>query len=821
MAARIAGGGWARVIVAVVVGLPGAGPWSGVPATTARADQAVWPQFRGPGNRGVAAAPVPDRWSATENVAWVRDIPGRGWSSPVVVGDRVILTTVENTGTTEPAKKGLYFGGERPTPPEAVHRWKVLCLDLASGVLLWERQVHEGVPQTPIHVKSSYASETPVTDGRHVWCVFGSVGIWCLDLDGTVRWERPLPPRPMRYGWGAAASPALHDGRLYLCNDNEEASELVAYDADTGREVWRVVRDEKSNWSTPYVWVNDRRTEIVTPGTGAVRSYDLEGNLLWSLRGMSSITIATPYEADGLLYVSSGYVLDGTKPIYAIRPGAAGDITLPAGETAAEFIAWSAPKAAPYNPSTLVADGRLWVLHDRGFLACHDARTGALHYDSQRLPEGRAFTASPWYAAGKVFCTNEDGVTFVCDAGDDFRILHTNALAEDDMVMATPAIAGGRLLIRTAARVYCIGAVPAPSAPRPPEVVEHVTVFKETDRFAGWPANNGIWSWGDEIVVGFTLGDHDDAKVDGHPIKNTHQKRLARSLDGGRSWTIEVPPFSPDQNPPEPRPCPGGIDFTHPDFALRFLDFKPAFTYSLDRCRTWQGPFTFPDFGRRGILARTDYVVNGPHDMSVFITAEKDEGNEGWPLCARTRDGGATWDFVGWIGPQPPVQGYGYAIMPATVRLDNGGLLSIIRRGGRFDGASRWWLESFLSPDDGASWYRLEKPTIENAGNPASLVKLADGRLALVYGWRLPPYGLRAQISEDQGQSWGREIVLRADGDSWDIGYPRSVQRPDGRIVTIIYFKDASSKERYIAATIWDPGDRLTDVAPALPGQPD
>jgi hypothetical protein len=352
-----------------------------------------------------------------------------------------------------------------------------------------------------------------------------------------------------------------------------------------------------------------------------------------------------------------------------------------------------------------------------------------------------------------------------------------------------------------------LGTGAASDAQRLPEVSRHVTVFKEADRFAGWPANNGIWSWGNEIVVGFTLGDHDDENMSGHPIKGTHQKRLARSLDGGESWSVEVPPYSPDQNPSEPTPCPGGIDFSHPDFALRFVDFEAAFYYSLDRCRTWQGPFAFPNFGRRGILSRTDYIVNGPHDLSVFLTAEKDEGNEGWPFCARTRDGGGSWEMVGWIGPQPPVKEYGYAIMPATVQLDNGGLLSIIRRGGRFDGKSRWWLESYLSPDEGANWYRLEEPTINNAGNPASLIKLSDGRLALIYGWRLPPYGLRAIISRDQGKSWSREIVLRSDGDSWDLGYPRSVQRPDGRIVSIIYFKDASSKERHIAATIWDPGE--------------
>ncbi|MFM8283733.1 MAG: PQQ-binding-like beta-propeller repeat protein [Planctomycetaceae bacterium] len=457
------------LLAALLVSLP----------VVATAQTAPWPQFRGPGSRGVAAGDAlpPDRWSATDNVAWTRDIPGRGWSSPVVAGDRVFLTTVVNTGETEAAKKGLYFGGERPKPAESVHQWRVLCLDLATGAVVWEKQVHEGVPKTPIHIKSSYASETPVTDGKHVWCMFGSVGIWCLDLDGTVKWNRPLPPRAMRFGWGAAASPALADGVLYVVDDNEEQSELVALDAATGAEKWKTARDEKSNWSTPFVWKHPLRTEIVTPGTGAVRSYDLDGNLLWSLKGMSSITIATPFEADGLLYVTSGYILDPRKPIYCIKPGAAGDISLVAGETSNPSIAWSQPAAAPYNPSTLVADGKLWVLFDRGFLACHDAATGAAIYPSQRLPEGRAFTASPWYSAGKVFCLNEDGVTFVCDGGREFKILHTNALAEDDMGMATPAIVGERLLLRTSARVYCIapqGRAATPAGNRPATTRDHL-----------------------------------------------------------------------------------------------------------------------------------------------------------------------------------------------------------------------------------------------------------------------------------------------------------------------------------------------------------
>ena len=427
-------------------------------ASLSAQDAAHWPQFRGPGARGVVeTAVIPETWSATENVEWKRDLPGRGWSSPIVWGEHVFLSTVVNTGTSEDPKKGLYFGGDRTAPPESIHQWKVMCLDLATGDVRWERQVHEGQPKSSIHIKSSFASETAVTDGERVYFCFGNLGLFCFDFAGTELWRHELPALPMRFGWGTAASPALHQGRLYYCCDNEEASYLLALDAATGQVIWRTERAEKSNWSTPFVWEHPERTEIITAGTGGIDSYDLDGQPLWSLRaGMSSITIATPYAANGLLYVSSGYVMDPKRPIYAIRPGAAGDITPADGAASSEFIAWSLPKSAPYNPTTIVSNQRLFVLYDRGFIAGFDATSGRELFSQQRLPNGRAFTASPWAVNGKIFCLNEDGVTFVLQDGDQYQLLGTNSLAEDDMGMASPAIVGDRLLIRTSARIYSI-----------------------------------------------------------------------------------------------------------------------------------------------------------------------------------------------------------------------------------------------------------------------------------------------------------------------------------------------------------------------------
>ncbi|MBM3837019.1 MAG: serine/threonine protein kinase [Verrucomicrobia bacterium] len=421
------------------------------------AGEARWPQFRGPGAMGVAEGKnLPETWSKDQNVAWKTEIPGYGWSSPIVWNDRIFLTSVIKDGEVETPKKGLYFGGERPTPSKDLHHWMVYCVDSRTGKILWEKQVHESAPPSSIHVKNTYASETPVTDGERVYACFGNVGVFCLDYAGNELWSHKLPARKVRNGWGTAASPVLHGDRLYLVNDNEEQSFLLALDKRTGKEVWRVPRDEKSNWATPYIWENEKRTEIVTPGRTRVRSYDLEGQLLWELGGMSSIVIPTPFSKFGLLYVCSGYVGDKTRPVFAIRPGASGDISLKPGETSNEFIAWFQPVAAPYNPSPLLYNDYFYVLFDFGFLACHDARTGRELFGKQRINTTgtSGFTASPWAYNGRIFCLSEDGDAFVFQAGPDYKLLRKNSL--DEMCMATPAIAADSLIIRTARHLYCI-----------------------------------------------------------------------------------------------------------------------------------------------------------------------------------------------------------------------------------------------------------------------------------------------------------------------------------------------------------------------------
>lgn len=416
-----------------------------------------WPCFRGE-SCGVAEDKVlPVSWNTTENVVWKVDVLGRAWSCPVVWGDKIFLTTVASEGHVEEAKKGLYLGGNRNKPSSAVHHWIVYCFDWGSGKTLWQKTVHKGKPTQPVHIKNTYASETPVTDGERVYFYFGNVGVFCFDLQGKELWRKRLNPVKMRYNWGTAASPVLHGDNLLIVNDNDEKSYLLALDKKTGDEVFRVDRDEKSNWVTPYVWQNAERTELVTCATGNIRSYDLKGKLLWELGPMSIIAIPTPVGGNGLLYICSGFVGDRkNRPVYAIRPGASGDITLKDKQDTGKYIAWYHKFGGPYNPSPITYGDHFYILYDRGTVSCYDGRTGKVIYEKQQLAkDARAFTASPWANDGKLFFLSEDGDTFVVQAGPEFKVLGRNALNE--MCMATPAALRGSIIIRTLTKLYRIG----------------------------------------------------------------------------------------------------------------------------------------------------------------------------------------------------------------------------------------------------------------------------------------------------------------------------------------------------------------------------
>jgi len=413
-----------------------------------------WPQFRGTlAGVGQDHPDLPDTWSTTENVVWKVDVPGLAWSSPVIWGDHVFFTSVASSVPQDPPKPGFYLG-DWPAS-KAPHRWMVYDVDFTTGKTRWEREVSTAPPALAKHLKNSYASETPVTDGERVYVYFGNVGLFAFDLAGKPVWSVPIGPFKTRNNWGTSSSPALFGDRIYLVHDNDEQSFLAAFDKRTGKEVWRVSRKEGTNWSSPFVWQNERRTEIVTSGSDRVRSYDTNGQLLWELSGMSTITIPTPFAKHGLLYLSSGYIADPKRPAYAIRPGATGDISLKPGETSNEFIAWSLPTGAPYNPTPLVYGDSYYTLFDRGFFTNQDAKTGKEIYGRQRITsDASGFTSSPWAYNGRVFAMSEEGDTYVIQAGPEFKVLGKNSLNE--MTLATPAISRGSLFIRTASKLYRI-----------------------------------------------------------------------------------------------------------------------------------------------------------------------------------------------------------------------------------------------------------------------------------------------------------------------------------------------------------------------------
>ena len=416
-----------------------------------------WPQFRGPGGAATVAddPALPETWSATENVAWRAAIPGLGWSSPIVWGERVFVTTAVADEDYEGPRPGLYVPeGGSDTPP-GIHRWVVLCLDLETGALLWERTAHEGPAATALHPKNSFASATPVTDGERVYALFGNLGLFAYDYDGVLVWSRDIELRTIQGGLGAGSSPALLEDQVIVLFDNDEDSYLASFDATTGAENWRVARDEPTAWSTPFIWRNDLRTEIVTVAKNQVRSYDPSGNLLWWFSGrMSDLTVTTPIPGDGIVYLSSGYLGNDHRPVYAVLPGAEGDITLGPRQRANEYIRWYQPRVASYNPSPILYRGIYYTLHDRGFLTAHDARTGREVYDRVRIEPGATFTASPWAYNGKIFALSEDGETYVIAAGQDYELLGKNVIGE--MALASPAVAGRTLLVRTAAHLYAI-----------------------------------------------------------------------------------------------------------------------------------------------------------------------------------------------------------------------------------------------------------------------------------------------------------------------------------------------------------------------------
>jgi outer membrane protein assembly factor BamB len=446
------------------------------------AQDAAWPQFRGPESNPIGThARLADRWSKTENVEWAQDIPGRGWSSPIVTGGKIYITTVTTEGKSKEPQVGTEYSNEYVAelqkqglsmqeiikrlndrdielPNEVMLHYMLYRLDLKSGKVEWQKEFFNGRPPGGRHRKNSFISETPVTDGKFIYLYAANLGLWAFDLKGKQVWNTPIESNPIYLDLGTGSSPALADNLLIVLADNQKQQYIAAFDKKTGKQVWRTERDlggrtppmQRSGWATPYIWRHALRTEIIALGPGEVISYDLNGKELWRMKGMAATPIPTPFAYEGLLYVNGGR----GRALYAIAPGATGDISLKEGETSNKYVVWSQARGGTYLPSSVAYQGAIFTLTETGILNRFDAKTGKQTYKTRIDPTASNFTTSPWAYNGKLFCLSEEGQTFVVSTGEQFQLSHINEL--DDFTQASPALVGDRLLVRTEHKLYSI-----------------------------------------------------------------------------------------------------------------------------------------------------------------------------------------------------------------------------------------------------------------------------------------------------------------------------------------------------------------------------
>ncbi len=411
-----------------------------------------WPHWRGPNDDGMAVGDAPLKWSDTEHVAWKTNIPGRGFSSPVIWEEKIFLTTALPTGTpAAPVSQETTSARAAPrSAPPSEHKLMVMALDRKSGKILWEKLAKTATPHEGYHpMYGSFASNSPVTDGKHVIAFFGSRGVYCYTLDGKLVWEKDFGVQlKMRLSFGEGSWPTLDGNKLILLFDQEGGdSFLLTLDKNTGKELWRVARPNDSNWSGPYVTTVNGKKQVVVSATKKVIAYDLEtGKSIWEVGGLGINTIPAPVAADGLIFVMSGF---RNQKLLAVKLGRDGDLT------GTDAIVWTADRGLSYTPSPVLHDGKLYIVTDNGQLSCFDAKTGKAYYQQQRLPKPYNFKASLVGANGKLYLAAEDGDVIVVKMGETFEILATNTL-KDQTFISTPAIAGGEIFLRSQNTLFCI-----------------------------------------------------------------------------------------------------------------------------------------------------------------------------------------------------------------------------------------------------------------------------------------------------------------------------------------------------------------------------
>jgi len=422
-----------------------------------------WPSFRGPGGRGVADGfSVSTSWNADsaigkiEGVIWRTNVPGLGHSSPIVFGGRIFLTTAIAEAGEAPLKIGV---GGKPTAADdnGEQSWIVLCYNKLTGAELWRKTANKGIPRASRHVKATHANTTLATDGRHLVAFFGSEGLYCYDLEGKLLWKRDLGLINIsKYGigWGYASSPAIHQDCIALVCDDPDNPFLVVLQLSDGKELWRVSRKGicERSWGTPMIHTSSERTQVVVNGWPWIVSYELEtGEESWRIKGGGDNPVPTPFEANGLIYITSAH--GKQSPIFVVRPEAQGDITPAEKESTSEGIVWSRLRDGSYMSTPVVYGSYIYLGNTNGMIRCFNAKTGEKIYQ-KRLGASAAITSSLVAAEGKIYCASENGTVYVLAAGPDFNILSSNAMGES--CFATPAISQGVLYFRTTQSLMAI-----------------------------------------------------------------------------------------------------------------------------------------------------------------------------------------------------------------------------------------------------------------------------------------------------------------------------------------------------------------------------
>ncbi|MFY9557040.1 MAG: PQQ-binding-like beta-propeller repeat protein [Blastocatellia bacterium] len=430
-----------------------------------------WPSFRGSNATGVAEGkPAPTAWDATKgtNILWKTPIPGLAHASPVVWGDKVFVTTAVSSKGNEYFRHGL-FGDVDSDKDTSKHSWHVYALDKRTGKIIWDRIAVEGVPKIKRHIKSTHASSTPATDGKNVVAFFGSEGLYCYDVNGKLIWKKDLGLLDAGwfydpdYQWGTASSPIIYKNMVIVQCDVQKNSFIAAYDLKDGKQLWMTPREEIPSWGTPTIYEGPPRVELITNATRAARAYDpMTGKELWRMSGNPEVTATTPITGHGLIFICNSY--RPNQPIYAIRAGATGDISLKANETTNQYVAWSMQRGGTYMPTPIIYGEYLYTCANHGVMSCYNPKTGERVYQQRIGDKGGAYSASPVAADGKVYLSSEDGEIFVVKAGPKYELLATNPMGE--VLMATPAISDGMIFVRGQHSLFAIAERPAASPAR-------------------------------------------------------------------------------------------------------------------------------------------------------------------------------------------------------------------------------------------------------------------------------------------------------------------------------------------------------------------